>query len=1199
MRLRRLELQGFKSFVDRTILSFDDDITGIVGPNGCGKSNIVDALLWVMGEQSPKHIRGESMSDIIFAGSDSRPPSSMAEVSLILNRQGVSINPQIDSLVKGDELSITRRLFRDGTSEFLINKCKCRLKDIHDVFMDTGVGKRAYSIIEQGQIEKMVNIKPDERRIMFEEVAGITKYKVRRREAEKRLEITKNNLLRLNDLVSELEKRMRSLKIHATKAKKYKELKSELEIIDSYLIGRILYNKRAEIEKLEKEKIALEDEKIKIESLVSEKNSLLTEKELKRVDFERELREKSDNLHELELLIQKSSNEIDLLREREKSLEKISQNSIEEKARLKLLISKFETEIEEKTLELKKTTDSEIIIKENIENLHSEIKSLEKEVENLNYEKNTLVFQQKNLIEKETWLKTQVEVSNAKEEELARKQETFNADLSRIVVRIEDAKRLINNSEESSSNCDKNFETLNNNLFISESKLKELSETLSLLEKRLTDSRELFHTKNSRLNSLLEFEKSFEGRSPTVKELFTNSKNRFPNLELLSDVIIPDNEIEETLENFLGDYIDTLIVSDENEVKSISSFINENGFEKTRIIAKNESFSEIEELKIEANPILNLIKIKANYENSVKCLLNKVYICDTLDGLFRLREKYKDYVFISKDGKTAAFQDRTLISGNPLRNSSIFPRKREIEELKLECEKIKSSCLIIEDEKRNVITQIEKEEKIIESYKQELTELKLRQLDIKKEKEKYETEFKRLDEEYNGLILESENNLKEISENKKTSIKNIKELEAVKKEKDYLLKREEELLKSLEELQAKIGTKRELYNSKQIEISRLTEKIFNINEKINELKFSLEEAQKKTQSISSEESSNVEELNSIMLKIRDFEMKKENLESTRNSLSVELNSIKNAFSQIDSYINHFKEEVFSLNTKKEQLNSLILKSEISLTQARSEWQSKKALGFERYNKDIPQINETEKINLDALPNFTKKIEVTFELLLPDEKVIVLENYAEETRKALSHYTDVNISSIDEFEEVEKRHSFLMAQKTDLEKSLNILEEAIKKIDTFTKERFEETFYEVDKKFREIFPILFNGGKAELRLLKEEGSEDFGVDVMCQPPGKNLQSISLLSGGEKALTAVSLILAIFARKPSPFCLLDEADAPLDDANVNRFNTVIKKMADKTQFIVISHNKKTMEIMSSIYGVTMEKSGVSKMASIRFN
>jgi chromosome segregation protein len=358
MRLKRLELQGFKSFLDRTILTFEPGITGVVGPNGCGKSNIVDAIQWVMGEQSAKHLRGEAMTDVIFNGSDHKAATSMAEVSLILDRNGVALSPQFAAFDKGEEIAVTRRVYRDGTGEFLINKTPCRLKDIHELFMDTGVGRRAYSIIEQGQIDRMINVKPEERRFLFEEVAGITKYKVKRKEAEKKLELTGQNLVRLHDIVNELEKQIRSLKVQATRARKYKELKGELEAVDLFLLGRSLYNHKKAIQELSERREELALVRSESDALFGQMDAQITELEVLRIDQEKIYQSLGEREHDLSLLIQKLESQLTLFEERRKNISQNCENGVKEEGAIQQETSELHEEGQRVDDELESLADN-------------------------------------------------------------------------------------------------------------------------------------------------------------------------------------------------------------------------------------------------------------------------------------------------------------------------------------------------------------------------------------------------------------------------------------------------------------------------------------------------------------------------------------------------------------------------------------------------------------------------------------------------------------------------------------------------------------------------------------------------------------------------------------------------------------------------------------------------------------------------
>jgi chromosome segregation protein len=618
MRLRRLELQGFKSFLDRTILSFDPGVTGVVGPNGCGKSNIVDAILWVMGEQSPKHLRGESMTDVIFNGSDSRAPTSMAEVSLVLDREGVALAPQFSAFSQGEEITITRRIYRDGAGEYLINKSICRLRDIHELFMDTGVGRRAYSIIEQGQIDRMINVKPEDRRYLFEEVAGITKYKTKRKEAEKKLEATNLNLARLQDIIVELEKQIRSLKIQATKARKYREIKQELEVADLFVLGRSLFNKKNLLEELDKEKNERVNEKSELDAKVSQVDAEVTELDIRRIDEEKQYQNLSQRERELAVSLQKLEGQLEVLAERQKFLLQNKEN--------------LETELNSLTIQLEETQTEKDQLKSASEELENELQqklnevkdqestfaALQSEKHRKTESKNALEVELSSLNEKEIQCRSLTEHLSSKSVEMTEQLETLSQERAELTTAELQTKSSVQEIEQKIEACllkSKEAEAISAEVHAD---CQKLSSELSLKEEELFRTREEHQGKRSRLESLKELQENLEGYSPTAREILLKLTENALTAAPLADCFQPDPELEDCLELLLGNEMNTLVVSSQEEAENLVRVIEEKQLERVRVVASGSVGQVAEPSFPGLIPVTQKLKVKPGYENLVR-----------------------------------------------------------------------------------------------------------------------------------------------------------------------------------------------------------------------------------------------------------------------------------------------------------------------------------------------------------------------------------------------------------------------------------------------------------------------------------------------------------------------------------------------------------------------------------------------------
>lgn len=1202
MRLKRLELQGFKSFLDRTILTFEPGITGVVGPNGCGKSNIVDAIQWVMGEQSAKHLRGDSMTDVIFNGSDTKAPTSMAEVSLVLDRQGTTLSPAFAVFDKSDEIAVTRRVYRDGTGEYLINKVSCRLKDIHELFMDTGVGKRAYSIIEQGQIDRMINVKPEERRHLFEEVSGITKYKAKRKEAERKLEATRANMQRLQDIIIELEKQIRSLKVQATRAKKYKELKSELETVDLHLLGRNLFTHKNQIETLTLTKNDLVNQRSESDALFAEVDSELTSAEVLRIDQEKSYQSLSEKERDLSLGSQKLENQINLLEERKSFLSQTVEENLQEQERLREEISILTAQEQTEVQEREAVAEGMVQIGEGIQAREQEIRLIQEEKQRATHKRDILNHRKTQSSHRLVTLESQIQNFEAKELDFNERKIQFANRQSEIQTGIESHREVWGQVESKISDCLARANQAEREVSVLSADLETSSSRLSELEKILYDSRESYHTQKSRLDSLKELQQNLEGYSPTAREILSQLEGTGIEAVPLAEVLKPSKEIEDHLETLLGADMNTLVVSTADEAKHLANLITEKNLERVKILALSdlEPNSSMVSPPTEGVPLLNLIEVTPGYEGVARWSLGDCFMVSEADRLFALRSHHKNITLLNQTNKTISHDDCSISSGNMPTRTGVFARRREIDELINVATGLEQEVVQLEQERESLLQHLQTQEKMHSELKDKLSSIHIESVEHRKEKEKIQVELGRSERDLVFLDQEIQRNETQIQDVIRLKVEAQTEVERLNQEAQENLVELDAVEAQLANANATLEAAIQEINDKKVEHSRLTERVNSIQFQIETTQGEIENNSRRLTQLEDNYRTSEFELKQMDENVAEVREQLADSERRKNEVLVLLSDTKQAFNETCTKLQELRDKKTELQKVRETVLQEIQELELKISQEQSNYEHLCGISIERYQREPVPFDESVQIDIEKLPLFQEQLNLNWALLLENEKKSLLEEYLKNIREKVSRYGEVNLTAINEFDEVQKRYDFLMTQKTDLESSITILEEAIKKIDETTLVRFSETFEAVNTKFKEIFPILFNGGKAELSLIQTEiPGQDAGVDILVQPPGKSLKSITLLSGGEKALTAVSLILAIFARKPSPFCLLDEVDAPLDDANVSRFNTVIKKMAEKTQFIMITHNKKTMEIAEALYGVTMERAGISKMTSVRLN
>ena len=1223
MRLQRLIVQGFKSFKDRTTIEFDDGITGIVGPNGCGKSNIVDALFWVMGEQSAKHLRGTNMKDLIFSGSSKYSPAAFAEVTLVIeNTNGKHIHIS-GSVVKPLEIQLTRKLYRNGETEYRINGEPARLKDIHEVFMDTGAGAKSYSIIAQGEINKLVQAKPEERRVMIEEVAGITKFKLRKRESLKKIEATQMNLSRLEDLQNEIYKNLKSLEKQAEKAEKAKTLKEriqkydliidshkELDFLQDYVNGNNLLTVRLEEkERLVLEKasieIQLEEEKVRKEDLMdrldsdqdefNQNSKVLAASEEKIKHLKKSLKDKiqlieTKNKENKELEIERENREIRKIKlteelEELKSFdhESTDLSSLEEKVEL-LKNQLFDLEEEfnseknasDKFFTESMTMDHEIIRNQSklaecarlLQDLTLEIETIEKSSTQWNdelwkeKEKFTLLqTQYDSLKEESSVLKTKF---HQLREEVKKLEDESNV-LHKQVVQIE-AKRdslvSVKNSEEASSSGVKSILDLTSRdkAFIFGSEVKVAEEYTEASETIL----------NHLMSLLISSEKS------SFADWFKASEGSF-------DILYPQSfkMSAESVERLNLQGLGTLVAL--NDIVTI----NESLAESSHLRAILEGYFIAEESEPEAYVKLNTdIAFKGIVSRNGKILVKK-----SLDGINFIQFKTQDQM-------------------------GAIERNNLIDKLSVELEEYQQKSLRVQTE--------------LTTKKDQLNELE------KLEQQKSE-EFNKISIEHARLFasLDSKDKLHHNSNEKLNLLMNRrKETSLLRLE---LLEMDEKLQKNKIILDQKIASFSEIKQnlSDRIQDAKITYE--NERDDFRSLKLKMETFDSQFKTIHSQ-------LEDITAQIERMIQKSEANNEFLSQVESDLSQMESEIHEVESFN---KDQAEILSEKEEQLSLLKDQlSELLLSMQSKETSLKEINGrvskIEKENvevefrinqikdeEDLLVRNNFEKYRIDLRSVLRVHLELTEEKcdglkdtslmfkMLTDEGEVTLESVPyefhkmfpgeiKERKEKLKEYKsefnrlgEINWQAIEDYDRQKLRYDFLKSQEEELKKSLTDLQTAILHIDEKSKIRFKDAFTEVNERFSKVFPIIFGGGSAQLDLVGSLDDPECGVDIIAQPPGKKMQSIQLMSGGEKAMTAVSLIFSIFLVKPSPFCLLDEVDAPLDDANVGRFNELLREMSTETQFILITHNKKTMELNDTLYGVTMQEPGVSKAVSVQLH
>ncbi len=1179
MYLKKLELQGFKSFADKTVIELMPGITTVIGPNGSGKSNISDAIRWVLGEQSIKSLRGAKSMDIIFAGTQNRKSLGFAEASLIFDNSDGTLP------IEYTEVTVSRKIYRSGETGYFINKVPCRLKDVLELFMDTGIGKDGYSIIGQGKIDEILSNKSEDRRHIFEEAAGIVKYRTRKEESEKKLEHTKLNLLRINDILSEIESNLEPLQIQADKAKKYLNLREELKNIE---IGLFVYNIEkykkelnelvetidvmqsqctTEEQKLEETKILKEELKANIDSITQEIENMSnlgfeSEKQIEQFN--------SDISVSKTRILNNNENSERYLKEIEEQNNKIVElkQEIEQKEakkdNLRQNKEKFEKELNEKQAELneitKKLSSKELEIegyKQTVEQNTDKKYELQSEInaQNINYQ---------------NYEKRQVQIKQEMQSTIS--------ELDGTRLNREEISKQFNEIENKKNKIQKSLEDVSKQRLEINQKIKSFDSNINVLA---SDMR----VKESRLRFLIETEKEKEGYIKSVKSLLQDCEN-IKELGkgmhgVLANILDVPEELETSIEMCLGASLQNIVTDTEDDAKKLVEHLRKNNLGRASFLPiSSVKGKKLDKIKGHEKGVIgiasDLVKFNKKYEQIILNLLGRTVIVDNMDTAIKVA-KQNSYTFriVTIDGDL--INPSGAITGGSVakKTVNILGRGKEIEKLEKEIQNLNTKIQKLKEDKEKYEESIEGVLELGANLEKQLQEIdityateKQKVLSINENIEKLEKRLNKLKEEQASLEKQKE----DANENKTNIEKQIEEI----------ISKNEELSKVINEF-AELNKDNQKY-------------IDDLNFDITNLKISVS-------SFDESESSIQEIQERINLEIENADKSIENKKNQIEHIKMDNENLEKSIQDTLKKIEEVKQNVQNSSSKVEELKNERTKKNEELSKQENEITVKfkiiEDLKGQLVKLDVRKIKIEEDINgiynkmweeYELTPNNTEQYQKPENIQLTQKRVNNLRNEIKELGS-------VNIDSIDEYKNLKDRYDFMSEQRLDLENTMSKLRKVISDMTQIMKEQFKQKFKIINKNFGEVFAELFGGGKAELKLEDEENILECGIEITVQPPGKKLQNMMLLSGGEKAFTAIALLFAILKINPAPFCVLDEIEAALDDVNVYRYAEYLKKFAKNTQFLVITHRKGTMEVADTVYGVTMEESGISKLLSIK--
>jgi len=1184
MRLKSLEMIGFKSFAQKTLIELNPGITAIVGPNGCGKSNIVDALRWAMGEQSARHLRGHQMEDVVFSGSDTLPPTGMAEVSITFDNEDGRGPAEYGNF---SEIMVTRRLFRSGESDYAINKVACRLKDVIELFLGTGVGSKAYSIVEQGRVDELVNSKPEERRALIEEAAGTSKYKSRKLVAERKLERTQQNLLRVSDIVREIERQIRTMELQAKKAERYRALKAELRDKD---LACAALQRRV----LNQEIIAYETQLADAENHLIEHLASLDAKEaeseavrLSLMEADKEIGAQQEKVYQHKVQIQAEEQRTDFYN---KDLSQLNHTETEARAALAQLEDKLKTmgqEIEE----LNKAKESFVQLslfeqtflrekERDLEKLQAQIQSLQseldKEKEALIESANQIAYLNNDAMTKE---KRRAEI----EKELARSQEEHSAAADSLELceqKRRDTKKALEASLEQTRKRTIDAAQVT-------ASIQSLGKAKDDQERRINILKEQIQESRSRLISLEDLQRNYEGCQEGVRAIMLKRQQEpSPNgiYGLVAEVIEAPESYEKALTAVLGDRLQYVIVKGHEEGLEAIEYLKREASGRGSFIPLQLSRRQHQPLPVgEAEviaPLLEMISVKDGYRDVAEYLLSDVVVVRDLKAGIALWNRNGFYsTMVTPDGEVIDPMGIVTGGSGASLEGNFLSQRRRIRELRSILGELDLQLQVERVEVAKLKRELEEAETKKSLFAAEIHRLEVERVGLEHAKLSADQEFARLTQTVQALVQEQSDlttALHLLNEEIRQCHTTVEARSQEKNQRERFLTEKQTELIELREAEEAVET---AVTQSRIRNAALGEKRENTN-------LNLENRLKLQEETAGQVISRQAQINDIQLARAELET---SLVEAQRSLELGRTQLQELENRLHADRQRYKDISMRLAEIEESIKELR-----PLGQASQEEKSRLqlALAEKRLNLQHLADNTREKYDVECA-----ELNVEFsENSLSREQLLA---DIDELRGRLERMGEVNLAAIGEYEELMTRFQFINQQKQDLEKSIADLQQTITKLNRVCRLRFKESFEEINEKFQSIFPRLFRGGKAKLVLTDETDYLETGVEIVVQPPGKKLQSITLLSGGEKALTAVSLLFAIFLTKPSPFCFLDEVDAPLDDANIDRFNEMINEMSRLSQFVLVTHNKKTMQAAEVLYGITMAEPGISKVVSVRMS
>lgn len=1177
MYLKSIEVQGFKSFANKILFEFHNGITGIVGPNGSGKSNVADAVRWVLGEQRIKQLRGASMQDVIFSGTETRKPQGFAYVAITLD------NSDHQLAIDYDQVTVARRIYRSGESEYLINGSACRLKDINELFYDTGIGKEGYSIIGQGQIDKILSGKPEERRELFDEAAGIVKFKRRKAIAQKKLEDEKQNLVRVNDILSELEKQVGPLAKQSETAREYLRLKEELKSYEVNLFLRESQEIQAQLKEVEDKTSVVSGDLEETRAASDQIRS--TYEELDRVlkELDQKIEEGRSRTNRANMEKGNLEGQINVL------LEQINTERMNAE-HIGARMNTIGRDLEERRAQTQEYEADNARISSQVRDGRREQERAE---ETLRQEDEAIML----LDQKIEGGKSQIILTMNEKASLTARQQRYEAMLEQVQVhRSEVVQKLLKSKSDESvqeeqrkaelkklSQVEEDIRNLETAQETCQEKIEETESEVRRLTRNLNVRQQEYHTSSTKLESLKNLAERYEGYGNSIRRVM-DVRNRVRGIHgVVADIITTQKEYETAIETALGGNIQNIVTDSETTAKQLIEYLKKNKFGRATFLpltSVGQKGASVQRHVLEEPGVLGLasrlVQADSQYQGIVHYLLGRVVVADDIDHAIALSRKYQHSLrIVTLDGELLS-AGGSMTGGAFKNTSNLLGRRREIEELENQCQKAVRAVEQIQKELSMDEEQLRQQREELEELKQQRQEAYLARNTIQMNISQLDDKILEIQDSSQDMVRENrhlEEQLQEIQRSQKELEESVSGLEARNSRESQEV---EALAAQLEESRNKREQLAKDLSAVQLENANLQQKHQFIQENIRRVKSEMERLKEELDGLAGSTDASDQAIAGKNQQIE--ELRARIAEAAKEALLGEQDAAENS---------SVKEEKSG-----EQKQLFDRQEELSGRQGRLDkelfrLQSQKERLEERMERHVDYMWSEYELTFTT----AQALKSSEQASLPDMK-----RRTEELKSAIKALGSVNVNAIEDYREISERYEFMNGQHQDLVEAEKTLQGIIEELDAGMRRQFEEKFQEIRREFDQVFQELFGGGHGALELVEGEDILEAGVQIISQPPGKKLQNMMQLSGGEKALTAIALLFAIQNLKPSPFCLLDEIEAALDDSNVDRFAGYLHKLTRNTQFIVITHRRGTMVSADRLYGITMQEKGVSTLVSV---